>query len=162
MLCYVWFFFKQKTAYEMRISDWSSDVCSSESLRLGLIRFALQQRLGELQIPVAVGVPDELVERLRRLVEAVALDGPPHPRFGLGELADDPAVDPLPVAGGIEAGVVAALVHLAEAGGVPDLGAAVAVALDAALRELHVAALERKSAVSGRSVSVRVDSGGRR
>src|SRR3546814_2474931 len=24
------FFFKQKTAYEMRISDWSSDVCSSE------------------------------------------------------------------------------------------------------------------------------------
>src|SRR3546814_19035084 len=30
--CYV-FFFKQKTAYEMRISDWSSDVCSSD-LRL--------------------------------------------------------------------------------------------------------------------------------
>src|SRR3546814_4724429 len=27
------FFFKQKTAYEMRIRDWSSDVCSSESLR---------------------------------------------------------------------------------------------------------------------------------
>src|SRR3546814_1011583 len=34
------FFFKQKTAYEMRISDWSSDVCSSdlvvESLRFNL------------------------------------------------------------------------------------------------------------------------------
>src|SRR3546814_12634373 len=29
MLCYI-FFFKQKTAYEMRISDWSSDVCSSD------------------------------------------------------------------------------------------------------------------------------------
>src|SRR3546814_5719720 len=29
MLC-VFFFFKQKTAYEMRISDWSSDVCSSD------------------------------------------------------------------------------------------------------------------------------------
>src|SRR3546814_4812712 len=29
------FFFKQKTAYEMRISDWSSDVCSSD---LGLLR----------------------------------------------------------------------------------------------------------------------------
>src|SRR3546814_7329263 len=30
--CYIWifFFFKQKTAYEMRISDWSSDVCSSD------------------------------------------------------------------------------------------------------------------------------------
>src|SRR3546814_4475957 len=29
---YLWFFFffKQKTAYEMRISDWSSDVCSSD------------------------------------------------------------------------------------------------------------------------------------
>src|SRR3546814_2680709 len=28
VLCF--FFFKQKTAYEMRISDWSSDVCSSD------------------------------------------------------------------------------------------------------------------------------------
>src|SRR3546814_14504976 len=28
-ICFV-FFFKQKTAYEMRISDWSSDVCSSD------------------------------------------------------------------------------------------------------------------------------------
>src|SRR3546814_8464887 len=29
--CYcVFFFFKQKTAYELRISDWSSDVCSSD------------------------------------------------------------------------------------------------------------------------------------
>src|SRR3546814_16796939 len=27
---FVFFFFKQKTAYEMRISDWSSDVCSSD------------------------------------------------------------------------------------------------------------------------------------
>src|SRR3546814_8194770 len=27
---YFFFFFKQKTAYEMRISDWSSDVCSSD------------------------------------------------------------------------------------------------------------------------------------
>src|SRR3546814_9200846 len=39
MLCvcesvlFSFFFFKQKTAYEMRISDWSSDVCSSD-LRL--------------------------------------------------------------------------------------------------------------------------------
>src|SRR3546814_13093722 len=29
------FFFKQKTAYEMRISDWSSDVCSSDLLHQG-------------------------------------------------------------------------------------------------------------------------------
>src|SRR3546814_9982587 len=30
----LFFFFKQKTAYEMRISDWSSDVCSSDLLRV--------------------------------------------------------------------------------------------------------------------------------
>src|SRR3546814_17279343 len=30
MMSVVFFFFKQKTAYEMRISDWSSDVCSSD------------------------------------------------------------------------------------------------------------------------------------
>src|SRR3546814_1215634 len=29
-VCVFFFFFKQKTAYEMRISDWSSDVCSSD------------------------------------------------------------------------------------------------------------------------------------
>src|SRR3546814_8773602 len=33
-LCvFLFFFFKQKTAYEMRISDWSSDVCSSDLTR---------------------------------------------------------------------------------------------------------------------------------
>src|SRR3546814_5338723 len=31
------FFFKQKTAYEMRISDWSSDVCSSDLEALSLL-----------------------------------------------------------------------------------------------------------------------------
>src|SRR3546814_8196135 len=39
--CYVLFFFKQKTAYEVRISDWSSDVCSSdlepEAATLGIL-----------------------------------------------------------------------------------------------------------------------------
>src|SRR3546814_3372719 len=39
VLCYLdhvcfYFFFKQKTAYEMRISDWSSDVCSSDLLTM--------------------------------------------------------------------------------------------------------------------------------
>src|SRR3546814_5596815 len=29
-MLFCFFFFKQKTAYEMRISDWSSDVCSSD------------------------------------------------------------------------------------------------------------------------------------
>src|SRR3546814_1330524 len=31
---FLFFFFKQKTAYEMRISDWSSDVCSSDLMRV--------------------------------------------------------------------------------------------------------------------------------
>src|SRR3546814_7691902 len=30
VIVFMFFFFKQKTAYEMRISDWSSDVCSSD------------------------------------------------------------------------------------------------------------------------------------
>src|SRR3546814_305237 len=36
MVMLVFFFFKQKTAYEMRISDWSSDVCSSDLLHPAL------------------------------------------------------------------------------------------------------------------------------
>src|SRR3546814_6781767 len=34
LFCVCLFFFKQKTAYEMRISDWSSDVCSSDLLQV--------------------------------------------------------------------------------------------------------------------------------
>src|SRR3546814_3711470 len=37
LLFVVFFFFKQKTAYEMRISDWSSDVCSSDLLVIGIV-----------------------------------------------------------------------------------------------------------------------------
>src|SRR3546814_7335345 len=40
---YIFFFFKQKTAYEMRISDWSSDVCSSDLLRA----YTTQERSGD-------------------------------------------------------------------------------------------------------------------
>src|SRR3546814_3245714 len=39
------FFFKQKTAYEMRISDWSSDVCSSD---LDVGRAAAEEALTEI------------------------------------------------------------------------------------------------------------------
>src|SRR3546814_2629881 len=45
------FFFKQKTAYEMRISDWSSDVCSSDlSMR------QLYPRSRSEQVPSSQGV----------------------------------------------------------------------------------------------------------
>src|SRR3546814_4499534 len=37
----LFFFFKQKTAYEMRISDWSSDVCSSDLLLDFFIYFGI-------------------------------------------------------------------------------------------------------------------------
>src|SRR3546814_1079371 len=39
------FFFKQKTAYEMRISDWSSDVCSSDRLGTSRLETALLHQL---------------------------------------------------------------------------------------------------------------------
>src|SRR3546814_8646180 len=42
---YLFFFFKQKTAYEMRISDWSSDVCSSDLSRLNERLDARRRRL---------------------------------------------------------------------------------------------------------------------
>src|SRR3546814_9157080 len=51
------FFFKQKTAYEMRISDWSSDVCSSDLLEWALL---------------ADGVPGDKVYSLLRTEAGVA------------------------------------------------------------------------------------------
>src|SRR3546814_7772694 len=47
------FFFMQKTAYEMRISDWSSDVCSSDLFSLILYRHAHDVLIGGQQL-----VPD--------------------------------------------------------------------------------------------------------
>src|SRR3546814_12177170 len=46
---YLFFFFKQKKAYEMRISDWSSDVCSSD-LVLDLVEDLLIARLAPIFI----------------------------------------------------------------------------------------------------------------
>src|SRR3546814_2403122 len=43
MLCFL--FFKQKTAYEMRIRDWSSDVCSSDLADIGLERVAAERNI---------------------------------------------------------------------------------------------------------------------
>src|SRR3546814_2442778 len=40
----VFFFFKQKTAYEVRISDWSSDVCSSDLIDVGGMEIAHPRR----------------------------------------------------------------------------------------------------------------------
>src|SRR3546814_5445797 len=51
VLCF-FFFFKQKTAYEMRISDWSSDVCSSDLLRREGALFPAADR-GDADLPQA-------------------------------------------------------------------------------------------------------------
>src|SRR3546814_3425910 len=53
LLC---FFFKQKTAYEMRISDWSSDVCSSDLReRAGdYTRMTLAENSGVTEEPLAL------------------------------------------------------------------------------------------------------------
>src|SRR3546814_6016205 len=49
----VCFFFKQKTAYEMRISDWSSDVCSSDLLKgIDMIRFDENGKIVEFEVMV--------------------------------------------------------------------------------------------------------------
>src|SRR3546814_1565515 len=53
-LCVAFFFFKQKTAYEMRISDWSSDVCSSDLALRNLDRaIAISRKPGHAQLLAA-------------------------------------------------------------------------------------------------------------
>src|SRR3546814_14565056 len=67
------FFVKQKTAYEMRISDWSSGVCSSD-----------------LHVPVEVEMRVLLPSRTRRGVDRLV----PEARVGQEALFDD-ALEPL-------------------------------------------------------------------
>src|SRR3546814_1045116 len=76
MLFYVFFFFKQKTAYEMRISDWSSDVCSSDlagligangagkSTLFALLRGELVPDGGDCQLP-----PDWRIAHMRQEID---------------------------------------------------------------------------------------------
>src|SRR3546814_4265055 len=106
----LFFFYKQKTAYEMRISDWSSDVCSSdlvdhhavdavgarERLR-GLDRVAVQ---AHLLLHRRIGPAD--VEAARRHLEVVGGDDLQrervdlHRRRRLHRLGDRLAAHPAP------------------------------------------------------------------
>src|SRR3546814_1359871 len=65
----LFFFFKQKTAYEMRISDWSSDVCSSDlGPKTALVRPAavpLNLFVGYLSGGPAPNIPVELRTNFR-------------------------------------------------------------------------------------------------
>src|SRR3546814_2106087 len=93
----MFFFYKQKTAYEMRISDWSSDVCSSD---LGLDRHVAQGH-ARLRRQAFDGLPDVFDRIAPRALRAQAM------------------------------------------------------------HHINHQVLDRKSVVSGQSVSVRVDLGGR-
>src|SRR3546814_9449613 len=63
---YCFFFFKQKTAYELRISDWSSDVCSSD-----LPGGARLRRLPGLQGDDAGGIRGAAREREASLARGI-------------------------------------------------------------------------------------------
>src|SRR3546814_2977437 len=79
----VFFFFKQKTAYEMRISDWSSDVCSSDLLILST--WVIGERSSSSCLPSSVrGSPTRLYHCSMKLAQyagkvlnrVTRLDGP--------------------------------------------------------------------------------------
>src|SRR3546814_2429060 len=66
---FVVFFFKQKTAYEMRISDWSSDVCSSDLVQnVGLVGRRQNDDAFAAREPVHLG--QNLIERLLLLARS--------------------------------------------------------------------------------------------
>src|SRR3546814_2572768 len=79
MLLSVVFFFKQKTAYEMRISDWSSDVCSSDLLALvlgllaALYRNSLLDRAINLVTLSAISFPEFFIAYVLVVLLAVQL-----------------------------------------------------------------------------------------
>src|SRR3546814_5896011 len=81
------FFFKQKTAYEMRISDWSSDVCSSDLIGFGRRQPAAAIGLG----PIGDG-PAARAHRvhplfLRRRELGLVAPAPTHITFGAHRFA---------------------------------------------------------------------------
>src|SRR3546814_132809 len=68
MLVGFFFFFKQKTAYEMRISDWSSDVCSSD---LHIYAQVIDDGAGKTLV-AASSVDSALKDKLKRGADKAA------------------------------------------------------------------------------------------
>src|SRR3546814_1306505 len=69
------FFFKQKTAYEMRISDWSSDVCSSDLRKERLRHLRRQDITDAALVDQMAGMDQEMPVRLEgRREERKAVD----------------------------------------------------------------------------------------
>src|SRR3546814_10018795 len=59
MIDFIIFFFKHKTAYEMRISDWSSDVCSSDLMELAILS-VVRSNFGATEDQVALAAARRL------------------------------------------------------------------------------------------------------
>src|SRR3546814_4150830 len=99
---FIFFFFKQKTAYEMRISDWSSDVCSSDLVRPGPVASASRRTPLALATPrrpfaaavrVSVGSRSASAAGPRRASPA-RRSGRPDPRFPAHSAAGTPTKSP--------------------------------------------------------------------
>src|SRR3546814_4782498 len=67
LVCF--FFFKQKTAYEMRISDWSSDVCSSDLEKLAVKFIGHRGVEGIGEAAAIFDDRDRRPDRIDRLIE---------------------------------------------------------------------------------------------
>lgn len=107
------------------------------SFQFGSLVCALQDRLGEFQIPVANLSPCERIKRVGRVVETVGVEGRIHGFTCLADLADDPFVQRLR---DFRAGRVAHirdLIMFCKAERVPKLGAKVAVAFDPVLADFQ-------------------------
>src|SRR3546814_6244289 len=86
MVYVLFFFFKQKTAYEMRISDWSSDVCSSDLVAGDGARGLRRVRQGHGIDVVGIGEPGllagnrahahALLDRMRAVLDDAVLHRP--------------------------------------------------------------------------------------
>src|SRR3546814_4062599 len=94
---FFFFFFKQKTAYEMRISDWSSDVCSSDLEQIVM----RNEDVVEEEFGRVLRVHADLVEvaAAPKTLGLVGLDdeqrdalGARRRRVGLGDHDDDTAI----------------------------------------------------------------------
>src|SRR3546814_8978224 len=72
VLCGCFFFFKQKTAYEMRISDWSSDVCSSD------LRSDSAEPLPTSPKPATVAILPAVITSVPRRIASTRLSRQPY------------------------------------------------------------------------------------
>src|SRR3546814_2782724 len=79
---FFFFFFKQKTAYEMRISDWSSDVCSSDLIDDQILteNIAILSYIAGL-VPQKQLLPDTGLARARALEWLALLSSTVHVAF---------------------------------------------------------------------------------